>query len=353
MHTFTRLASVAAVSALALLINTSAQAQDIRPVAPAPASAPAPSGAPGVAFSAKLVAAAAAFETYTGRAATIKADFANAESVASALRAGSAYQSKQMQNGEIAFAAIVALQDPDFVDGVRQLARDPRAADILINDPSTVTAVPGAQGAASRVGAALRDRGAKVLAVGQAVQQSAYDIQHQPWSLAQVAAPQATLARSKALSAMEFAPAADDTARLIKLAAAAPAAGRDDTMLAMPVVQRGMALAALAVLGQAGDGSEDRIAPLLVDNRGADCMRMAKLNLYQCLAVAGPQYEDVFCLGQHALMDTGQCVIASATPRVARPALPVTRTGWTQASASTGGAMLIPVASVSKVAPQP
>jgi len=24
-------------------------------------------------------------------------------------------------------------------------------------------------------------------------------------------------------------------------------------------------------------------------------MKMAKLNLYQCLAVAGPHYEDVFC----------------------------------------------------------
>ena len=37
-------------------------------------------------------------------------------------------------------------------------------------------------------------------------------------------------------------------------------------------------------------------------------MKMAKLNLYQCLAVAGPHYEDVFCLGQHALIDTAQCV---------------------------------------------
>ena len=33
---------------------------------------------------------------------------------------------------------------------------------------------------------------------------------------------------------------------------------------------------------------------------------MSKLNLYQCLAVAKPHYEDVFCLGQHVLIDTGQ-----------------------------------------------
>jgi hypothetical protein len=39
---------------------------------------------------------------------------------------------------------------------------------------------------------------------------------------------------------------------------------------------------------------------------------MAKLNLFQCLSVAGPEYEDVFCLGQHAVLDTGQCVAGAA-----------------------------------------
>jgi hypothetical protein len=39
---------------------------------------------------------------------------------------------------------------------------------------------------------------------------------------------------------------------------------------------------------------------------------MAKLNLYQCLAVSRPHYEDVFCLGQHIMMDTGRCMIKAA-----------------------------------------
>jgi hypothetical protein len=42
------------------------------------------------------------------------------------------------------------------------------------------------------------------------------------------------------------------------------------------------------------------------------CMNMSKLNLYQCLAVARPHYEDVFCLCQHAMMDTGRCMIRAA-----------------------------------------
>ncbi len=74
---------------------------------------------------------------------------------------------------------------------------------------------------------------------------------------------------------------------------------------------------------------------------------MSKLNLYQCLAVSKPHYEDVFCLGQHALMDTGRCMvkgvgavdpievytsplkIAAPTPPAASP---------TVIPASTGGA---------------
>jgi hypothetical protein len=35
--------------------------------------------------------------------------------------------------------------------------------------------------------------------------------------------------------------------------------------------------------------------------------------------VAGPHYEDVFCLGQHALMDTGKCVSDAAGASAPRP----------------------------------
>jgi hypothetical protein len=49
---------------------------------------------------------------------------------------------------------------------------------------------------------------------------------------------------------------------------------------------------------------------------------MAKLNLYQCLAVARPHYEDVFCLGQHALEETGHCLMRQAgVPEPVDPAV--------------------------------
>ena len=41
-------------------------------------------------------------------------------------------------------------------------------------------------------------------------------------------------------------------------------------------------------------------------------MLFRSLNLYQCLAVSKPHYEDIFCLGQHVMLDTGQCVMIAA-----------------------------------------
>ena len=66
---------------------------------------------------------------------------------------------------------------------------------------------------------------------------------------------------------------------------------------------------------------------------------MGKLNLYQCLAVAKPHYEDVFCLGQHILIDTGQCVIkASGAPMPAEPPPPPPRVLPVKTSIIDGGA---------------
>ena len=72
----------------------------------------------------------------------------------------------------------------------------------------------------------------------------------------------------------------------------------------------GVALAALSARGEAGRGKA-----LMSDPRSAACLRIAKLNLYQCLASAGPHYEDIYCLGQHAMIDPGQCVVDAAAPK--------------------------------------
>jgi hypothetical protein len=87
-----------------------------------------------------------------------------------------------------------------------------------------------------------------------------------------------------------------------------------------PLVIRSLAVAALAGLGSATDANIETLNAIMVEPNVNSCATMAKLNLYQCLAVAKPHYEDVFCLGQHAMMDTARCVIkASGQPEPYEP----------------------------------
>jgi hypothetical protein len=262
-----------------------------------------------------VVEAASAYETYLRNAAAIRANFRDGAAVSDAMIVAEAYQPGQLEEGMIAYAALIALEDDRFVRGVRDAIRDPRdgprAADALLADPGAVAAIRGAGGAAALVGAVLREQGGQLLEAGRTVKQSAYDVQHQAWSKGDVPDPADRLAKAKALAASPFIPAADDVSRLLRSAVEfrgrrTPDEQRTDDFT--PVIQRGLALAALAALGQADD--EQRLGRLLSERGGADCVKMAKLNLYQCLAVAGPHYEDIFCMGQHAMMDTGQCVAA-------------------------------------------
>jgi hypothetical protein len=78
------------------------------------------------------------------------------------------------------------------------------------------------------------------------------------------------------------------------------------------VVVRGLALAALALAGRTGDEDAPALRTLVSDVGSRTCMHMAKLNLFQCMAVAGPHYEDVFCISQHAMLEAGQCMARAA-----------------------------------------
>jgi hypothetical protein len=290
--------------------QASGQPQTVGAVAAtAPSTAPAQPAAPqSVALAHKIVE----------KASAIAAAFTDGASVAKAVKTGAAYEPIQFEEGAIAYAAIVALQEPAFVEGVRAAAGDDpdrvqQIATGLMANPGSALTFPGADAAAARASAALRRQGGRLMEAGLKVKQSAYDVQHAEWSKGDILDPEARLAGAKTLSATRLTPERDETDRLLKLVLAeqgAPAEPGEGA--ASPVVGRGLALAALAVLGQAGEGGAETLRPLLAEKKDGECLKMAKLNLFQCLAVAGPHYEDIFCLGQHAMMDTAQCVIAAS-----------------------------------------
>ena len=260
------------------------------------------------------VAAASAFEAYTSHAGAIRPGFASGRDVAEAVTVGAAHEPRQLSEGMVAYAALAAVQEPAFVAAVQQVAGRPRdRADLvhrLIDSPETVMGLPGADAAAARAQGALLRQIEPLVADGRRVKQAAYDIQKRAWSKVRVADAPARLARVKALSAQSFEPRDADGERLFQAVTAhAEDAGAGQPT---PLVVRGLALAALALAGSAGDDTVDTVRPLVADAGGAGCMRLAKLNLFQCMAVAGPHYEDVFCLGEHAMIEPGQCMAEAA-----------------------------------------
>jgi hypothetical protein len=295
--------TIAGLALVALLGGCATETQRPRQSASVPAAAPA---------ARNVEAEAMAFESFMRKGRDIDPGFANASQVSTALQAGAAHEPRQLESGMVAYAAMAALQEPAFVEGVRRQGRSADVARRLSADPSFVLQLPGANAAAGRASAALLRQGEALSSNGKRVKRAAYTVQHQAWSKTKVAAPARRLAEVKRISATGYRPESGDAARLRSAVAETGRRGGG----ASPVVTRGVALAALSVLGEA-----DRGRALMRDPVSATCLRMAKLNLYQCLASSGPQYEDIYCLGQHAMIDPGQCVadaVAEPRPRIAK-----------------------------------
>ena len=324
MKTVSRVRTTLAVSALAgfLLASCASEAPPVQ-LAPAPIP-PAAAPPPPVALSNDLVNAAGAYRAYVPRVTALSPTFSNGAAVQQSVTVAAAYEQKQFLKGMIAYGALVALQDPNFVAGVRTYGVDPvqrkTMAQKLAADPNYASALPGSASAAGLVVNALNADAGKIRTLGAQVKQSAYDVQTQAWSKVAIPNAPARLAQAKALSAAAV-PAPEEDVKKLALAvrgSEAPGAplivvsGAPVSAPFTPAVSRALAIAAIAALGEGGEGSEALTQNLGEESSGGFCFNMAKLNLFQCLAVAKPYYEDVFCLGQHILIDTGQCMAKAA-----------------------------------------
>ena len=159
----------------------------------------------------------------------------------------------------------------------------------------------------------LANGGMQLFDAGGGVIGAAYTMQHQAWSLSQVADRDARSAKVRMLSSTERTASGDEVAALERQvggAAADPPAPAARPY--SPLVVRAVALAALAAIGQAGDDAAHNLGWLSDDYFMDHCLSETKLALNECLAVARPSYEYAFCLGQHAMRDTGSCVVRAA-----------------------------------------
>jgi hypothetical protein len=249
-----------------------------------------------------LAAQAAAFEAYTRRASAIDSAFSGPAEIATGLNTAAGYEPRQLESSMIAYGAMAALQEPGFVAAVRRADRHDLARRIAA-DPAAALSLPGATAAAARANAALARRGEALQTAGQRVRKAAYTVQHQAWSKAKVPNGPARLAAVKRAAA--YHPEAADRQHVVMAVSESGRRGGSS-----PVVDRSVAVAALTVAGQ------DSAARSLMDEpRSRQCLRMAKLNFHQCLAAAGTHYEDIYCLGLHAMADPGQCVVDATRPQ--------------------------------------
>ena len=287
-------------------------------VVPPPPTPPPPPAGP-VGLPDRMIADAAAFDGYMRRVVILSPVFTDAGSVSRTLDQARAYSPRSLVRGAVASAAIAALRDKAFIDSIREAGNTPehrgQMVDYILANPAYVFGFSGSAEAARLARDAVGPAALRLFATGKAIRQSAYDIQKQGWSKVTVPDLQGRLASAEAAAAGDMSPDPDriQENRQIIAGAASPAAAITPTAPPYtPMVAHALQLAAIAALGEATEGAYDRLAVLLRDDAAEACLGAAKRNFHQCLAVARPNYEDIFCTGQHALSDTGACMAQAA-----------------------------------------
>lgn len=242
------------------------------------------------------------------------------------------YDGDRLVDAQIAYAALVAAQHPEFIDAVRAVA-DYYGAGVarsaLMDDPVYVTGFMGADVAQEAVFGAINEDVASIEAVGARYRQAAYDLQSETW------AGRRARDRETRLQALET--AADRLEVNFRLsesnASTEAPLGSASSMFTerapagVPVLpelqvtvgeqqlepdeRRIGQMLAVAALQSIEDGDMTALDRMLANPSVERCITWARLTMAQCIAAGHFKYEDSFCIAEHALMDVAECLTAS------------------------------------------
>ena len=275
---------------------------------------------PPISLNQGVAEAASIYVAFLREARTIQpGGFPDPESIQAAIRKGASYDAEQLSRGLIAYGAIIAMQSPEFVAGVRQYAIDPtqrqQMVAQIVADPAYAATLPGADAAAGLIASTIGKDSVAMRAIAEGIEQDAYTIQgrsdpRRRWATTPIANREVRLEGAKHLSEVDMLPSAEESAQLF-------AAGNSGTGLRLepsrkgppytPAVVRSLAIAALGALGAGGDEARANTEALTHEPNSEFCLSMSKLMLFQCLAASRPSYEDIFCLGRHVTRDLATC----------------------------------------------
>lgn len=245
------------------------------------------------------------------------------------------YTDGRLVDAQIAYAALVASQHPEFIDSVRAIS-DYYGAGVtaasLMNDPVFVTGFMGADTASDNVVGALTADNRQMDEVAVRYREAAYDLQGQTWARARALDRRTRLEQIESGSVRlqtPFRMAENDSGRQLGAASdlfstdvsgprpAAPAPGLALTVgqtQLQPDERRVGRILAVAALQSIESGDMRAMDVLLADPGVQRCIVSARLNLAQCVAAGHFKYEDAFCIAEHALEEVAGCLTATRTP---------------------------------------
>jgi hypothetical protein len=287
---------------------------------------------------------AAIYATYHADVSDVRSkSLASADDIEESLTNLGGQNVDQLSSGWIAYSALVASQNPQFRSAVRDIegfyGRDSLMLG-LRNDIRYARTLEGGTSAVTSSLSAIEADSRRLKGAGAYVKEQAYSLQGAGWAKAKIASTDALINRMKstALSGrpvranLRTAFSAPDIDSVLVRAgqqgapslwegvSTAAGAIRFPTIKAAysgraarirhgkePIADKIATLAAYRILGDgAAPASELRNA--MNERSTSACLKMAQLNLQQCVAAAHKQYEVPFCIGEHALTDVGECI---------------------------------------------
>lgn len=265
-------------------------------------------------------------------AAVEKIPFSGPETTREAHRRFAAHDSRALSGGWVAYAALVAADNPEFRKAIAEevgsskkfkglKGRDAFMAKIS-EDPSYARSLKGANDAVAAVRAMTAADAARFMTLAEAFKEQAYALQKTSWGKAKIAPPPQRLQDADRYAAARSpAPPPALPAETSKGVTQPMLAGAGETWGAgwgaksggAPRVEPNAETVMQRVLSLAARYAAGGVNAKLVDNyakndRADQCLSMAALTLRQCIAATRAPYEEAFCIGEHALGDPARCL---------------------------------------------
>jgi len=236
-----------------------------------------------------------------------------------------------MGSGLTSYGALVAAQNTQFVDSVLDAAQAESIDQLvyqLYASPDYVTQFSGAYSAASDVASAWAEDKAALLNSAAQLKQKSYDLQKDPaWKKQRTDSRKDRIAALKASSTVI---ASIEQSAQRDIASAGAVSSRDFTgpqrsaafwrafgKTGVPFgsspemsrrMKKALTLAALETLGATGTDSSAWIRNYATTPQLNQCTNWIRLHVEQCLAAGHYKYEDAYCIAEHQLSDTADCL---------------------------------------------